>query len=304
MNRISYLDTLKGFLMLVVVAHHVPYYALSYYHCENEFFASFMVVREFVYMPYFMTAFFVCTGMCSNFDKPFADFARGVVKIAIPSYLILRHTQWFIDAFILSKLLYWLVNKYVSNRYLKFAVVFALAALGCVLHGDRFFYEAYAWHHGLTMLLFIYIGQHLKEFLTDKRYILAATIAYVVLALVCFLFWADIPYFEKVFHVSYITFVPFVVISLCGVMMTIGIAKLIDNRLLQFIGKRSLVFFLMHLVILRYLIPRFMGLVNGTNGNLLASALLFVLIWLVVSALCLLVAKLLDHPNLKWLVGK
>jgi hypothetical protein len=31
---------------------------------------------------------------------------------------------------------------------------------------------------------------------------------------------------------------------------------------------------------------------------------LFVLIWLVVSALCLLVAKLLDHPNLKWLVGK
>ena len=140
--------------------------------------------------------------------------------------------------------------------------------------------------------------------MTYKCYILAATIAYVVLALVCFLFRADIPYFEKVFHVSYITFVPFVVISLCGVMMTIGIAKLIDNRLLQFIGKRSLVFFLMHLVILRYLIPRFMGLVNGTNGNLLASALLFVLIWLVVSALCLLVAKLLDHPNLKWLVGK
>lgn len=304
MNRIGYIDTLKGFLMLVVVAHHVPYYALRVYHCENEFFSSFMFAREFVYMPYFMTAFFVCTGMCSNFEKPFADFAKGVVRIAIPSYLILRHTQWFIDAFIVSKLLYWLINKYVTNRYLKFAVVLALAVLGCALHGGKFFYEAYAWHHGLTMLLFIYIGHHLRDFLTNKRHVWVAAIAYVVLALACFLIWADIPYFEKVFHVTYITFVPFVIISLCGVMMSIGIARLIDNRLLQFIGKRSLVFFLMHLVILLHIIPRFKGLVNGTNGNLLASILVFVLIWLVVSALCLLVAKLLDHPNLKWLVGK
>ncbi|MCR5470311.1 MAG: hypothetical protein K6F22_05155 [Prevotella sp.] len=304
MERINYIDTLKGYLILLVVAHHIPYYALSVYKCHNEAFSDFMFLREFLYMPYFMTAFFVCSGICSNFDKSFADFAKGVAKIAIPSYLLLRHTQWFIDAFILSKLIYWLVNKYVRNAYLKFAVVLLMAVAGCVLHGDKFYYEAFAWHHALEMVFFIYLGHHWKSILLNTKYISMASVAYVVLALACFFCFGDIPYFEKVFHVSYVTFVPFVVISVLGVMMSVGIARLIDNSLLRYVGRMSLVFFLMHLVILLHLIPRIKGLVNGADGNTLLSVLVFVLIWLVVSGLCLLTARILNHPNLRWVIGK
>lgn len=304
MQRISYIDTLKGLLILVVVAHHIPYYALDVYRCENASYSSYMFVREFFYMPFFMTAFFVSTGMSSNFNKPFEDFARGLVRVAIPSYLILRHTHWFIDAFILSKLLYWIINKYITNRYLKLAVVVGMAFLACWLHGDTFYYEAFAWHHAMEMVMFIYIGHHGRKWLTDKRCIILASIVYVVLALFCYFHFHDIPFFEKVFHVSAPTFVPFVILSLSGVMMSIGIAKLIDHALIRFVGRMSLVFYLMHLVILLHLTPLIRGWISAANGNTMVSMAVFVATWVIVVALCLMVAKILDHPKWRWIIGK
>ena len=304
MERIKYIDTLKGILIIMVVAHHIPYFALDILGFNNDFFSSFKYLRQFIYGPFFMTTFFVCTGMCSNFDKPFVVFAKGVVKVAIPTYILLRYTHWFIDAFIISKILYWLIHKYIHNNYYKFLIVVMLAIIGCVLHNDRLYYEFFSWHHGVEMVFFVYIGHQWKNALQKTNYTILASILYIGIAVICFFYFQNIPSFEQGFHVTYRTLVPFLFISVSGVMMSIGIAKLIDNPFLQFVGRMSIVVFLMHLVLMPHVIARFRNMINSYNGNSLGSFLIFMLIWLITTGLCLIIAKVLDHKYLRWIIGK
>ena len=72
-ERLSYIDVAKGVLILFLLMGH----ALLFIRNEgvnDSFINGFQNIRIFLWTPYYMPAFFVITGFCSHFNKPFLPF--------------------------------------------------------------------------------------------------------------------------------------------------------------------------------------------------------------------------------------
>ena len=69
-QRITYIDVAKGILILFVVYGHI------YGHAKYLNFASVDWIRQSCnfFIPFYMPCFFVITGFCSSFKKPFLKF--------------------------------------------------------------------------------------------------------------------------------------------------------------------------------------------------------------------------------------
>lgn len=84
-NRISYFDVEKGILMLMVIFGHCINW-------NNEAIKDVDITMlepiKSLWLSFFMPAFFVITGMCSNFDRKFKDFLlRNFKGLLIPCWI-------------------------------------------------------------------------------------------------------------------------------------------------------------------------------------------------------------------------
>lgn len=82
-GRIAYVDVAKGILITLVVFLHVPHFLMGVPAYENDGFLQMMKNLQFLYAPFFMSAFFVLTGYCSNFDKDFSKFLTSSLKTTV-----------------------------------------------------------------------------------------------------------------------------------------------------------------------------------------------------------------------------
>ncbi len=130
-KRISYFDIAKGVLILLLVFAHFrsaviripydsPYFEMVY--GWNHIFTCF-------YMP----AFFIISGFCSNFNKPFKEFLMSLIKkllIPLVAFTVLTQATsafinkqnffellfsgavlWFLWAMLISKLIFYGIKK-------------------------------------------------------------------------------------------------------------------------------------------------------------------------------------------------
>lgn len=144
-ERIHWVDIMKGLLILLVVFHHIPQNAISQ-GFSNDFWISYDDLKWY-YCCWFMASFFIATGLCSNFNKPFIVFLKTSFKtiilpaIAIHSFLdivslihegfslklffipikrfLLLGNDWFLTSLFLSRLICWTVNRYCKPTKLK-----------------------------------------------------------------------------------------------------------------------------------------------------------------------------------------
>ncbi len=84
-ERFHYIDVSKGLLMILVVyAHLCGFGAVK----DNTVIIG---IRYSVntFLSFYMPCFFVITGICSNFRKPFKSFIVGNIKsLILPSFVI------------------------------------------------------------------------------------------------------------------------------------------------------------------------------------------------------------------------
>ena len=134
-KRIAYLDIVKGILIILLVFAHFrsavnrmpfnsPYFSMVY--GWNSIFTCF-------YMP----AFFIISGYCTNFSKPIGEFIKSLVKILLLpfiSFTIINQAAmaliegnsfldqmwhnileggglWFLQAMIVAKLIFYVLKK-------------------------------------------------------------------------------------------------------------------------------------------------------------------------------------------------
>ena len=83
-HRDSSIDVMKGILILLVILNHITGVALKL-GMENKT-VNVLHICRYLYIPFFMPAFFIITGYCSNFNKSFkAIVINGIKTLILPS---------------------------------------------------------------------------------------------------------------------------------------------------------------------------------------------------------------------------
>lgn len=75
-NRIPFIDIAKGIMIILLIFHHLPQVSKTLLGLENETLES-LDGLKYIYCTFFMQAFFVITGYCSNFDKKIQEVFDG-----------------------------------------------------------------------------------------------------------------------------------------------------------------------------------------------------------------------------------
>lgn len=334
-KRLAYIDICKGLLIVFVIVSHIPFFiGPSHHKIHNSFCELIGRINLYAFVPYFMTAFFLITGYCTNFNKAFKSFFISTFKsLKIPAvtlsaisliiykvcdgvnspmeylHLGLIHSWyislfWFLDVLFLARLLYWVINR-ISNTYIRGAVCLVLF---CFTYYCNYWdlYPNYGFHrHAFFYSLFLYMGQGLRsrQFGFNVKSAFISSLLYVLMVL--FILIMDIPCPDisgslRVAEKDSLFF--WLAMSSIGSVGIIGVSRLIQhNSLLEFIGKNSLVFYCFHLVILHEitLIYKYVP-----SDNYILSLLVFLFILVIVIVLCSLLSRLFNTKYGKYVIGK
>jgi fucose 4-O-acetylase-like acetyltransferase len=220
-KRIEWIDACKGFLVILMVLGHIP--IISQAEGVNCDILSFYSYTGYFYGCFFMQAFFVLSGITSNFSKKWSSFIWGQAKgLILPflsfsiitllvSYFIsgswrffydignehiffLLELYWFLPALLLGKILYWIINRYIRNSTIQLIILFILLIIGFAItisYNDMplpSHYKNYLhYRNGLCMAIFIWVGVALKKYNLNKRATSIVSILFCICTLICFI---------------------------------------------------------------------------------------------------------------------
>jgi len=328
-ERLSYIDIAKGILIMLVVFHHIPHIVKNAGMYDP--FCLLLDSKRYIYTTFFMPAFFLVTGFCSNFDVPFFKFLKKNVKtILIPAFCLgaiaewirligLGETQliaycklgfstfikfggpyWFLSSLFLSKIIYWIENRFVKSTKIKFTISLLLLIIGICISNRYSFVEYWYILHALVFPLFLLVGQieKNKQFHSNKYVFGCSLLIYGILIFLL----KEHPSITAVIAVSDAYIPCFIILSVCGSFILLYICKKISScGFLERLGKDSLVIYTLHIAIARIM-------VNILSGcfcvSMMKSFLTFLFIYSATLLILMLVAKCMNTKYLQFLIGK
>lgn len=281
-----------------------------------------------------MPAFFILAGFWGRYDMSFKDFllrnAKGLLlPLIIFSFLggvlhevfyeILKGSYnagalewpfldisldyWFVLALFLAKCVYWLVCRISSKQYVRLLVCLALYAVG-VLSLKAWFLPNFAcWKWALIMLVYLPIGQWVREHLKSWKLFVAALIVFVAgWGVYC---WLDSGIPQPGGGMKYINLVsawPSLLLCTVGSIVFLKLCSFIKRaRVLELIGRNTLAIYVMHWWIEILAMKALRGFFS--QGIWMSTAATIITLALAVFIPCL-ISELLNMPKLKWILGK
>ena len=221
------MDIAKGLLILLVVMGHIPvmfrnimtdnYQYISYYDIPHSY------VRCF-----FMQAFFVLTGLTTNFERPFPAYLKRCLKgILVPylffscitflvgrifweqspfyhigeeSYLFVFEDFWFLQSLFTAKILYYIVRRSVNNCWitgsilLLFVLISISISYGYADHeSPSHFHNYFHYRNALAMCIFVWLGDMFRGGV-KLSLLRNASVVFLVISIVSFvLIYAKLP---------------------------------------------------------------------------------------------------------------
>lgn len=195
-QRLHYIDIIKGMCVILVVVRHAPF-VLGF--ADNPYMDIFFLKNFFI--PFFMAAFFMVTGYCSNFDEPFKPFLwKNIKGILLPAFclyylnrwlenfdailyadnstwLTLSHWlspglrtfivegghYWFLSALFLAKTAMWSL-KHVKFLTTRLAIAVSVSFLGVCLGNVVPQYNCFFLFNAMALLPFLSIGLTMKKY--------------------------------------------------------------------------------------------------------------------------------------------
>lgn len=281
-----------------------------------------------------MPAFFILAGFWGKYDMSFKDFLiRNAKGLLLPliifsymggiihevSYEILKGSYnagalewpfldvsldyWFVLALFLAKCVCWTVCRISTKWLVRLLICFGVYALG-VLSLKAWFLPNFAcWKWALIMLVYLPIGQWVKEALGNLKVVVTAS---VVFATGWVFYWRQglgIP--QPGGGMNYINLVsawPSLLLCIAGSIVFLKFCSFIKrSRVLELIGRNTLAIYVMHWWI-EILAMKVMRSFFSQNVWMSTAATLITLA-LAVFIPCL-ISELLNRPKLKWIIGK
>lgn len=329
-ERLHYIDVAKGILILLVVYGHI--YGVSKKAGVDDVSVEWIHQSVNLFVSFYMPCFFVITGLCCNFRKPFFTvLIQSLKTIVLPgiiftvilmvknlnydavlqllkSIVLQGGTYWFLSSLFLARIFYWVVFNKIEKKSIQNIVCVVVFITGFIV--NRLYQGLQPWYfvHALLLMPFLHIGQLLKHYeLKQTKY--SAILFGVSLLSTIALSHKDVLQIEYFYHVPGISFkllnmnlsmfISFVLLSVSGCLLCLGISKRINsNRVLEYLGKNSLVIYCLHIFVMSRLMPRICNFGDGL------IVLKIVLAFLLTVIICCVVAYVLNLKYLRILLGK
>ena len=338
-ERLKYIDIAKGILIFLVIIHHLPQLAIEY-GISNDFLLLLDAFSNY-YVAFFMPAFFIITGICTNFTKlsfgkfvqhQFATimlpaFCLGAVsvwisllakgctipleycKIGFKTFIVSGGPFWFLTALFLAKIIFriWLELlsklKIVSGRlYIIYTTIFCLVLyIIGCICLKNNVFNVWRFEHALVLTIFLFVGQLLKRYNFKKLY-LHSGVVYVI-SIFCFnIFGWKIPYVTARFNIDIEHIITFMILAVFGTMLVLYIAKrIMANMLIEYFGKNSLIVYTLHISVM-YLVLN-VG-INVLGIAIVGSKYFTLLILCLIILLLKILAWLFNLKYFSFLQGK
>ena len=334
-KSIPYFDVAKGVLICLVIISHIYLETLTVAKIPNSTFA-WMRSWQWIHVSFFMPAFFIITGLCSNFEKEFKPFFISNVRtILIPAIvfdllfftipclfmgqdpwiivmtgfvkraLAFGGVFWFLPCLFLSKLIFWTFHKYTPN-FILWSILIALVILGFVLHHFSLFPQKWWYvHQVFDLTIFLGVGQFLKTNSSDLkvyyRYGTALFLIFIVFFLITKLPTPTILYTYKIQEWWQLP-VHFIV-SIGGTAAILWISQTINsNSFLEFFGRGTIVVYGVHRLFLKNLLRYIDPLI--ANQGVIISIIMFLVIFFCTVGFSVLALKAFNSKYLKPIIGK
>jgi len=322
------IDIAKGLLIIGVVYYHMWTILTGSCQIEHPAFRTMYNVHN-GYTVFFMPAFFVITGYCSNFTRSFKQFIISNVRtILVPMIMLnlipcllsfnaeaLRYmldvdkwlwglSFWFLPALFLAKLFFWPIAHFVADykfSWLLASLCFILAELAEIYSiGINYWY----WKSALAFVLFLQIGYWLRHSKHKNLVLRSGAILYIIAFPICFyILGYHLPMIGLTVIGQWKEILPFLITSISGCLGIMYISKLINKCIiLEYIGKSSLVIYCSHWFIAQHLC-KYLSKVFIMDSNIKAATFYLVSVIMAVGFSCFLY-RIYDTKYLRWIIGK
>ncbi len=275
-QRIKYIDISKGILIILLVFAHfrsvvnrMPY--------DSSYF-EYVYSWNYIFTSFYMPAFFIISGFCSNFNKSVIVFFSSQIKSLIVPLISLWFIStilnallqcqdvleqlkdvfvngmglWFLQALFIGKIIVF-ISEMFRVRFSTFSsftllITFCLMVFGVMLDNyDKTSINIFYYRHALISSFWISVGAYLKK--NDVLYVKSirySLIIYPVLAIIS-LFTIIHPSFTAKISITTKTLPLFLLYSYVGTMFLLSLCNLLqENRILEYWGKHSLVVYGLH----------------------------------------------------------
>lgn len=275
-----------------------------------------------------MPAFYIVSGICSNYEKSFSSFLISkIISLKIPIFFfigipgclgiwtlygfspfdiklwIIRMFEsgpWFLHAIFLSQILIYVIKRLVANQTLQFIVCIILYTIGGISIINHL-YPCFWIFHSLMLTIFLLIGKVINEYVISKGYI--ALFVFFIVVTTLNIIGYKLPHIVQNPVINYYMDLPIILIlSTSGSLGFLWICRKINQSpILEYIGKYSLMVYLLHYIFITF----FMKYIYITNNDSIINVLsLFIITLISIISLCLAIAYLLDKPYIRIAIGK
>lgn len=318
-ERIHWVDVAKGILIILVVYGHLDYFAAT--RCGTEAF-NFKAETNFLFLPYYMPAFFVLTGVCSNFKLPFELFLKkNFLSLIIPniiigvciaqwiklflndglsasnfmdfeySRIIFTTGSWFLPALFLSKCILYGLLRIKGMKIVPLAVCLSLMFIGMSLY-NRNIINLWYYQHAFIAIPFLIFGVYLKQ---QTNLLNCSWIPVLGGAVLIISYYIDYPYLNANPHIQWRTSLLYIMMSGFGSIGLFWLSKKISScSFLELIGRHTLVIYLLHGVIMPRLISMTVDMGIEQCG-LLMRIIIGIMIVYASIFICLLIDLFIDR---------
>lgn len=281
-----------------------------------------------------MPAFFILAGFWGKYDMGFKDFlirnAKGLLlPLAVFSYLggiiyevsyeILKGSYnsgalewpflnvsldyWFVLALFLAKCVYWVVCRISERQFVRLLICVGICALGVLSLKAWFLPNFVCWKWALIMLVYLPIGQWVRERLDN--WIIFAVALLVFVAGYFFYRWlgTDIPVpGGGMKYINWVSAAPSLLLCTAGGVAFLRLCSFIKRaRVMELIGRNTLAIYVMHWWIEILAMKVLRGFFS--QGVWMSTVATLVTVVAAVFIPCL-ISELLNRPKLKWILGK
>lgn len=338
MPPIRYIDIFKGICIILVIVHHVPFVI------DNSIPNKSIIGIEWIQnmmVGFFMPAFFIATGYCSNFSTSFSRFIfKNIKTILLPSFILYYFNHklgllnvfcfsdssyitpslffslglrtyireggyyWFLSALFISKFIYFIIKKCISNRQILFIASLTMSLLGVI--GNSFMPQVnfFFWQHALVLLIFLNIGEYFKKHENKITSIgWKCFFTYFILITLITILGYEIPSITRTFNVTLITYPIFLLFAFMGSLGIWKISKTINQcKAIEFLGRKTIVIYAFNYVISVISVNTLLCIVTPTD-DVSVTCFFFVIITIDILLLSLL-SYLFDNKYGQIILGK
>lgn len=296
-ERIKYIDIAKGLLILEVVFAHISCLFYGNYPDVLSILPLYKNLLYYAIAPYVMASFFIIHGFLYRRESDFTEECkRNAYSLILPMALIMFSNFWFCWAMFFASIIYYLVTT-IDKYYIQLILVAIIATIGFFLWSFDLNYLYIS--NAAILLPFIFLGNRHRSIITSDFVGGISFILYI--CLVIFLFIKNIlpPIASDIFYFLKPSLIPiFYILALTGSASIFTISrKISSNRFLEYIGRHSLLFCLVHISFLYHICRHFSSSFYNfiADKTFIIQLLVFVIIYVSVIYITYIVVKVINR---------